>query len=215
MMQALLSALLVLLPATGDPPHASGYRILVPGPYPWTPVKAHSGENWLALCETDSGCGLRWTGLLISLIDGTGNAGVPEWGVSPADSSITPLLFLDPADLALRAGEVPTALVRSPVMLPGDEIDLGGYGTLYSDPKGLWLSDRTTSQRLCSVYPDSRGEEVTVVWAGDLDGDGLVDLVLNDRSHYALVFRYRLFLSSEAYPGSLVREVASTDAVAC
>lgn len=215
MIQTLLSTLLFLLPATGDPPHTTGCRILAPASYPWTPVKAHSGETWLALFETDSGYELRTTRLLVSYSDGTGNAGIPEWNVTTADRSSKPLIILDPGGSALREGEVDGVLVHSPVMLPGDEIDLGGYGLLRADPKGLWLSDGDDSQRLCGVYPDSRGEEVTVVWAGDLDGDGLIDLVLNDRSHYALVFRYRLFLSSEAYPGELVREVASTDAAAC
>ena len=92
---------------------------------------------------------------------------------------------------------------------------LAEYGYLHADEKGLWLSDGEVSQRLSAVYPDSHGEQVTVVWAGDLDGDGLVDLVLDDQPHYALICNYRLFLSSEALGGMLVREVAWFGAVAC
>ena len=47
-----------------------------------------------------------------------------------------------------------------------------------------------------------------VVWAGDLDGDGKLDLLVNFSRKYS-VHPYRLLLSSKASPGQLVGEAAT------
>ena len=52
------------------------------------------------------------------------------------------------------------------------------------------------------------------MWAGDLDGDGKLDLLLNLSTHYNLD-SHRLFLSSMAKKGQLVGEAAVFDAVGC
>lgn len=51
-------------------------------------------------------------------------------------------------------------------------------------------------------------------WAGDLDRDGQLDLYMNLTDHYNLTHR-RLFLSSEAEEGKLVKEVASFYTTGC
>ena len=50
--------------------------------------------------------------------------------------------------------------------------------------------------------------------AGDFDGDGKVDLLLNDSNHYNLTSRV-LFLSSLARPGKLVIKAAEFSTVGC
>lgn len=47
----------------------------------------------------------------------------------------------------------------------------------------------------------------TVIWAGDVDRDGRLDLLLNSRTSYA-ADEYALFLSSQAEQGQLVKLVA-------
>jgi hypothetical protein len=51
-------------------------------------------------------------------------------------------------------------------------------------------------------------------WAGDLDGDGKVDLLLTAGTHYSVTVT-RLFLSSKAKKGELVREVAKYESSGC
>jgi hypothetical protein len=53
-----------------------------------------------------------------------------------------------------------------------------------------------------------------LLWAGDLDGDGKLDLLLNLSAHYNVSAR-RLFLSSAARQGEAVREVAVFETTGC
>jgi hypothetical protein len=54
----------------------------------------------------------------------------------------------------------------------------------------------------------------SVLWAGDLDADGVVDLFADLPTHYA-GHHYILFLSSVARAGQLVAEAASLTTVGC
>lgn len=54
----------------------------------------------------------------------------------------------------------------------------------------------------------------SVRWAGDLDGDGKIDLLITAGPHYAQETS-RLFLSSKARKGQLVNEVAKYEAPGC
>jgi hypothetical protein len=53
-----------------------------------------------------------------------------------------------------------------------------------------------------------------LVWAGDADGDGKLDLYVDVSSHYNVSIR-KLFLSSQAEGGELVREEAEWGTVGC
>lgn len=53
-----------------------------------------------------------------------------------------------------------------------------------------------------------------LIWAGDLDGDGKLDLLLDTTSHYNLS-RPTLFLSTKAKAGKLVEEVVFHESVGC
>ena len=54
----------------------------------------------------------------------------------------------------------------------------------------------------------------TLLFAGDLDGDGRLDLIFDITDHYNLS-RPTLFLSSPAAAGELLREVARFESVGC
>jgi len=54
----------------------------------------------------------------------------------------------------------------------------------------------------------------SLLWAGDLDGDGKVDLILDATDHYN-VRDLTLFLSGKAKPGKLVEKVANHVSTGC
>ena len=77
----------------------------------------------------------------------------------------------------------------------------------------LVLSDGTQEQIIyAQEYCDDCSWEFH--WAGDLDGDGKLDLYLDLANHYN-VGQKRLFLSSKAGKGELVKEAASFRTVGC
>jgi len=218
MLEIVFSLLIIQIPLTDHHPHESDFRIISTGSFHGNEIKARDGETWFGLYEFGSGCFLQPTELLIeSVHDPLLDRDDAMTGrmVSAVGQEVEPLFLLRPINGVFQEGPIPTVLVNSPVLLPDTTITLGDYGYLFTTDKGLFLSDGETIQRLSSVYPESHGEQVSVVWAGDLDADGLVDVIVDDQAHYAYVMNLILFLSSEADPGSLVKEVATFSAVSC
>jgi hypothetical protein len=71
----------------------------------------------------------------------------------------------------------------------------------------LVLTEGQISQVLYAL-PDGGNDPIwELLWIGDLDGDGKLDLYLSLSSHYNVNTRH-LFLSSRAKPGELVSDVA-------
>ena len=56
---------------------------------------------------------------------------------------------------------------------------------------------------------DMESDRFRLYWAGDLDRDGKLDLILNATHKYSHAFNVRLFLSGKAAKGQLVKEVAT------
>lgn len=55
----------------------------------------------------------------------------------------------------------------------------------------------------------------SLLWVGDIDGDGKLDLYMNDNSYEKGYFSSSLFLSSEAEKGNLVKESANFFTAGC
>lgn len=218
MLEPLLASILILIPLPEGRVQDCGYRVLSPGSFHGDEVKAKDGESWFGLYDIESGCCLSITELQIEpALDPYFDREDERTGklVSADDGDGEPLFLLRPMDSPFQEGPVTTVLVNSPVLLPDTTISLGAFGSLFTTEKGLFLTDGEIVQRLSDVYPEPYGEHVFVVWAGDLDGDGLVDVMLDDQPHYAYNQRLVLFLSSEADRYSLVKEVAVFTAVSC
>ena len=153
------------------------------------------------------------------LVPGVGPDPDPEdwdfaWNLDAALAAGQPAFLLQPPE-AFTVGSRSALAFGSPDIVPGMTISLGDSARIRASGKALLLEAYGMRQSLGGIYPDSHGEAVRLIWAGDLDGDGRVDLVLDDRPHYAISSGYRLFLSRVAPTKALVREVASFTTVSC
>lgn len=78
----------------------------------------------------------------------------------------------------------------------------------------LILSHQQTKQVLSSRNPTYTEALPTLRWAGDLDGDGKLDILVDMTDHYN-ASETTLFLSSRAAPNELVKKVASHRKIGC
>ncbi len=112
-----------------------------------------------------------------------------------------------------------TSLSTPLIMYPGDSVDISlsdSLNTILFTQNGfVWIEADKKQQKLASVYPEGIDESLTIQWAGDLDGDTKVDLIINDIYHYNIWINYRLFLSSYAETDEIVKEVASLTGQGC
>jgi hypothetical protein len=141
---------------------------------------------------------------------------------------------------AILSADSPDALgrnmasARGPRYLPaGDRVRLTLGGATYRltaegryDPSRPEHDKLVIGYRLTLTGPDGLSQDLAVprrfaedgmpvvLWAGDLDRDGKLDLYMDLTDHYN-VRNYALFLSSRASGGMLVKKVASRRYVGC
>ncbi|WP_412067312.1 FG-GAP repeat domain-containing protein [Rubrivirga sp. IMCC43871] len=207
-------------------------------------VSARSGERWQGLYPTADGVEIRSFALTIDtaqdpvLDDDAG----PFTGVRVTTPFSTFWIDEDfPADSALALvrrpgasfadGPVPTAFVGAwPVRSGHLSLALGDQRVsllIVEGPEAIWMPQRQrvrpdrvllvddgeTRQPISAIIGGDDGHPA-LLWAGDLDGDGRLDLLVDESNHYNLGAP-ALFLSSAAGPGQLVRRVARHEAVGC
>ena len=141
------------------------------------------------------------------------------------DAGVTDPVLLVHGVPGLESGGITCATIDGPEEpKPGDRlsIDLGGHHYQMTfdadDQRGtnmrIRLSDKSQSQVLWSTPGEPAGPHWYVIWAGDLDRDGKLDLFVdfsyqeNDEPHV-------LLLSSRAKPGQMVGEAARFNHAPC
>ncbi len=169
------------------------------------------GSGWLGW--TYDANGLRPVRLIVRDLPKTPEDEFPEVTVE----SVPQVTFAVRCVSGLRAGPISHARVVNDTLRPGSplEISLGQRRyelRLESAREDLFdakvvLTDGVLSQVLYSADGFADEPHFDVVWAGDLDRDGRLDLVVNLNRKYS-VHPYRLLLSSLAAKGRLVGQAA-------
>ena len=214
-MHAILFAALLAL-AAGGPTRS---EILIPGMFHGDEVQARSGEAWLCLMSAPDREELRPCTIEVEQVydaimgDDTGKS-VSLRGGGDA-------LVLVRNVPSLRPGPVRTYFLGEAHITPGGHLGVGGEDRLHvglqRNHKGsyslfLWDSKAKVSQTLRDdAFPDGG---LSLLWAGDLDRDGKLDLLLDVTNHYN-VSEIALFLSSLAGPGELVGKAGTHRSVGC
>ncbi|WP_412062814.1 hypothetical protein [Rubrivirga sp. IMCC45206] len=207
-------------------------------------VSAQSGERWQGLYPTADGVEVRSFILTVDTVqdplldDDEG----PFTGVRVTTPFSTFWMDEDfPADSALALvrrpgapfpdGPVPTAFVGAwPIRSGHLSLALGDHRVsllIVEGPEAIWMPQRQRARpdRVLLLDDGERRLPISAIvggddghpallWAGDLDGDGRLDLLVDESNHYNLSAP-ALFLSSAAGPGQFVRRVARHETVGC
>ncbi|MES1244805.1 MAG: hypothetical protein ABUT39_24570 [Acidobacteriota bacterium] len=197
-----------------------GGEILVTGAFHGEEVTARSGETWLCLMATKTGDELKTCTIDVKAAhdviagDDSGKEVTVRGGGEPI------LMVRNIA--GLKPGPVRTFFLGMAALRPENTLHLG------SEEGELWLAEEKEGysiafskgpngfkapQILRADTYDSDGPP-TLHWAGDLDRDGKLDLVIDITNHYNLS-RMALFLSSLAKEGELVGLAGFFDSGGC
>lgn len=211
----------------------SEIQLLQVGAFHGNEVSAESGEVWLGLYSTPDGHALIPSRITVETVyDPFVDSAGEQTGKVVSVEEQTPPLFLIKG-LNISEGEfIKTLSAEQTILSPGKSLNLKlddeseSYVTVYGEgevgPNGftslenysLELSDGQLSQELLA-YSSTNGAIPTLLWAGDLDGDNKLDLVINATPHYTISSAPILFLSSMAKDGNLVQKVAIFIATGC
>jgi len=209
----------------------SRISLITTGEFHGDEITAKSGERWLGLFQTTGGFALLPATLKVEMVQDAivdENPEVKTGKKVSVNRARKPLFLLKGAG-SLRGNAVRTAFAGPENnLVNGESVDLRLGGRSYNlkvvsnDPtrveyvvanSRLILSTGAKSQVIFSVeVPDDGGW--SLLWAGDLDGDGELDLYMDLHNKYKSSQR-RLFLSSQASHGNLVKEVAEFSTVGC
>jgi hypothetical protein len=227
-MKTVLVCLLISVLAFGQAA-SRRFRILETGVFHGQDVDLAQPAAWVGIyCKEDT-CVAQPTTLRSTRVPDPVGDDAPE---SPTATSIEvsthdqPLFLVRGISASRRP--LPTFFVGARSMVSGDQFDVATAGTKYALrvegekleqnelPQGsrLILSNGSSRQVLFSVPKNSNDPHISVLWVGDLDGDGKPDLYLDASWHYNLAHKV-LWLSSLAKRGEMVGQAAVFETTGC
>ena len=210
-------------------------RILETGEGHGDEINARSGEQWVALAPVKDGLAWRKGTITVRRVaDAVLDDGVAMTGKAVGFPGPTPLFLLRGWDLPL--GRVQTLFtapeensLRMARAIGDSPLTLNLNGARYrlrvthrradveqtpSQPTELVL-ERGAERQILYSWPGGLVDQFCdLVWAGDLDGDGKLDLYLYLSDHYNVI-EHTLFRSRGAARGKLVTPVAKWVTTGC
>ncbi len=173
--------------------------------------------NWLGVFETDSGSELRYVDLQLTWQDYEPYEGERPAGryVSLRAETESPRFLVWSSSPVFTEGPVTTFMYSNSVRLSQMSsffLNTPGLAEakLYTSSEGLFLSSSGILQHITDTFPGPYDNSfLGIVWAGDLDRDGKVDLIIDDVDSGYYIYDWNLYLSTEASPEQLVGWVAS------
>lgn len=189
-------------------------------------VHYESGETWFGLFRSVHGYTLYQTKITVEKIATPFDEGEEPGGVTVTVDRTGQPVFLVKGSHCFRTGPVNTVLHDNLFLYPAQDLSLSfekrhynlrAFGSTNDEGHilryGLRLWDSKLRRHQTIAKVNNPGWETTqnsfnILWAGDLDTDGRLDLFLNLSEHYAENI-YVLFLSSFADEGSLLEKVAT------
>ena len=211
----MLFMILVIMTLPGDMNDAS-IRMIIPGIVYEDSLVFQQGQ-WMGLFVPDSGgCMLRPVELDCRmdqdpLCDWERPAGLI---VTTPQEPERPMILLMSVDSVFTQGPV-DILVGNDLLLPPDtsivlHSDSMTAAELRTSESGLFITCGQLEQNITETFPGSGPSApcISIIWAGDLDRDGQVDLLLNDLDDSYNWFCWDLYLSGAAPSGQLLKKVA-------
>ncbi|MDM7921673.1 MAG: VCBS repeat-containing protein [Pyrinomonadaceae bacterium] len=192
-------------------------------------VAARTGETWFGLFGNEHGSEVRRTKVIVKpaedpVVDSPGEMTGKSVRVRGKDQ---PVFLFRNADF-IKEGRVLTLSARSDRYDHNETFYLSnGFERTYrlgENEYRLWVTGGANSLRLNLSTGDTQQLVFSVaaigdatwdlIWVGDIDGDGKLDLLANLPTFYNFG-QTRLFVSSKADPGKLVKQVALFHTTGC
>ena len=225
---------LYFLTSIGDP--SKQIEIMDVGDFHGDEVSAIDGEEWFMLFKKGNKVLLQKTTIKVDLfgdliIDNPGE----KTGKKVSTESTNEVILLLKNIPTSYSGEIET-ITKWPMPLPGDATSIkmkygGNNYTLemqieqpdaaestarltFSDGKNKQVLSEYRSYMENGIYGFGDDAAPTLIWAGDIDGDKQLDLLLDLTNHYN-VSELTLFLSSTAAKGELAGKIAAFRTAGC
>jgi hypothetical protein len=212
LLNAVFVAIGLLVAAAGvlaaPPEPVANPQLLVPGRFDGDEIPVDAEGSWMALVERDGDFFLE--AVHVGVTASTVVTALPVTallrGVAGlAPGAVTTYLSATPLHDALkvRAGDASIGMNCGPDPNPGTQgylakcpltVEQGGRSrVLYDYP--AWINDDGSLR-----YQWDSLEPLLLLWAGDLDGDGGLDVLMETRPNYNVTVGLRLWLSASETP---------------